>query len=138
TRSGASSRNTPTVRASAGSRRAMSRAVWGAIWRRDGAKMKPTASASMATASRASSSLVTPQIFTNTRPIVRRPPPRSPHPFPAAGPDALLLVGTRAILAGGAQGADGGGAVGVGDDRLADEDGVVAGIGQDAGVGGAA
>ena len=44
----------------------MSRAMPGAIWRFDGAKMNPTASAPMATASKASSSRVMPQIFTNT------------------------------------------------------------------------
>jgi hypothetical protein len=44
----------------------MSAAFCGAIWRGDGAKMKPTASAPMATARSASSSLLTPQILTNT------------------------------------------------------------------------
>ena len=44
----------------------MSRAMLGAIWRFDGANTNPTASAPMATASRASSSRVIPQIFTNT------------------------------------------------------------------------
>src|SRR5437763_8791926 len=66
TRSGSSLRKTPTVRISGGSRRTMSRTIVGLIWRGDGAKMKPTASAPMATASRASSSLVVPQILTNT------------------------------------------------------------------------
>ena len=67
TRWGASSRNTPTVMTSGGNRRAMSRAWVTAIWRDDpAAKLKPTASAPMATAKRASSSLVTPQILTNT------------------------------------------------------------------------
>src|SRR2546423_1521812 len=44
----------------------MSRTIVGLICRGEGAKMKPTASAPMATASRASSSLVVPQILTNT------------------------------------------------------------------------
>ena len=64
---GASSRNTPTVRISGGRRRTMSRATFGAICRATGRRSKPTASAPMATASRASSSLVMPQILTNTR-----------------------------------------------------------------------
>ena len=45
----------------------MSRTSPAATWRGDGAKTKPTASAPMATARRASSSLVMPQILTNTR-----------------------------------------------------------------------
>jgi uncharacterized protein (TIGR03083 family) len=44
----------------------MSDARPGAIWRGEGAKMNPTASAPMATARRASASLVVPQILTNT------------------------------------------------------------------------
>ena len=44
----------------------MSRTLSMDTWRGDGAKMNPTASAPMATASSASSSLVVPQIFTNT------------------------------------------------------------------------
>ena len=43
----------------------MSYACWAAIWRGDGANTNPTASAPIATASRASSSLVIPQILTN-------------------------------------------------------------------------
>src|SRR3954451_7463669 len=62
---GNSSRKTPTVRISGGSRRVMLKTCCAAIWRGDGAKMKPTASAPMATANRASSSLVMPQILTN-------------------------------------------------------------------------
>ena len=65
TRPGSSSRNTPTVRISGGNRRVMSNACWGAIWRGDGANTNPTASAPIATANSASSSLVIPQIFTN-------------------------------------------------------------------------
>ncbi len=66
TRWRASSRNTPTVTISAGRRLTISAARWGATWRGEGAKTNPTASAPMATASSASSSLVTPQTFTNT------------------------------------------------------------------------
>ena len=43
----------------------MSYTCWGAICRGDGANTNPTASAPMATANKASSSLVMPQIFTN-------------------------------------------------------------------------
>ena len=43
----------------------MSNTRWAAIWRGDGANTKPTASAPMAIASKASSSLVMPQILTN-------------------------------------------------------------------------
>src|SRR3954463_14709275 len=68
TRSGSSFRNTPTVRTSGGRRRTMSRTCAGLTWRGDGAKMKPTASAPMATANRASSSVVVPQILTNIPP----------------------------------------------------------------------
>ena len=63
--SGAASRNTPTVRISRGIRVTMSRTLLACTWRGEGAKMKPTASAPMATASSASSSVVVPQIFTN-------------------------------------------------------------------------
>ena len=66
-----SSRNTPTVTISGGRRLTMSPAFCGAIWRGDGANTKPTASAPIATARRASSSLVIPQILTNT--VVRLP-----------------------------------------------------------------
>ena len=79
TRPGSSSRNTPTVRISGGSRRVMSYTCWAATWRVDGANTNPTASAPMATANSASSSLVIPQIFTNigcTVPI-RHPNPRN-------------------------------------------------------------
>ena len=65
TRPGSSSRNTPTVRISGGRRRVMSYTCCGAICRGEGAKMKPTASAPIATANSASSSLVMPQILTN-------------------------------------------------------------------------
>ena len=65
TRAGSSSRNTPTVRISGGRRRVMSNTCCGATWRGDGAKTKPSASAPIATANSASSSLVMPQIFTN-------------------------------------------------------------------------
>src|SRR6187549_663226 len=67
TRLGCSSRNTPTVRISGGNRRVMSYTCCAAIWRVDGANTKPTASAPIATANRASSSVVIPQIFTNMR-----------------------------------------------------------------------
>src|SRR3954468_11151592 len=67
---GRSSRKTPTVRISGGRRRVMLNTCCAAIWRGDGAKMKPTASAPMATASSASASLVVPQILTNTGPTV--------------------------------------------------------------------
>ena len=70
TRSGASLRNTPMVRISRGRRLTMSATLAGDTIRGDGAKTKPNASAPMATARRASSSLVVPQIFTNTE--VRR------------------------------------------------------------------
>ena len=83
TRREASSRNTPTVMISGGSRRAMSRAWVTAIWRGEGANTKPTASAPMATASRASSSLVIPQILTNTPTPYRRA--RLVPVLPAAG-----------------------------------------------------
>ena len=66
TRAGSSLRNTPTLSTSLGIRRTMSRTRSIDTWRGDGAKMNPTASAPMATASSASSSLVVPQIFTNT------------------------------------------------------------------------
>src|SRR4051812_44615391 len=68
TRCGVSSRKTPTVRVSCGSRRMMSRAWAGCTCRDDGANTNPTASAPMATANRASSSFVMPQIFTNMEP----------------------------------------------------------------------
>src|SRR4051812_13839014 len=64
---GASSRNTPTVITSRGSRFTMSRAASTVTWRRLGANTNPSASAPRATASSASSSLVMPQILTNTR-----------------------------------------------------------------------
>ena len=68
TRSRASSRKIPTVRISGGSRFAMSAARDTARNRGDdGTKLKPTASAPMATARRASSSDVMPQTLTNTR-----------------------------------------------------------------------
>src|SRR5205085_4519163 len=70
TRSGVSSRNTPMVRISRGRRLTMSATLMGDTIRGEGAKTKPRASAPMATARRASSSLVVPQIFTNTE--VRR------------------------------------------------------------------
>src|SRR3954469_9690598 len=64
---GASSRNTPTVITSRGRRFTMSR-TWSTVtWRRLGANTNPSASAPSATASSASSSLVIPQILTNTR-----------------------------------------------------------------------
>ena len=75
TRLGWSSRNTPTVRISGGSRRVMSKACCTAIWRGDGANTNPTASAPIATAKRASSSLVIPQIFTNMAPVTVPPRP---------------------------------------------------------------
>ena len=68
TRRGDSSRNTPTVTISWGRRFTMSATAAGAIWRGDGAKMKPTAEAPMPTASRASASEVMPQILTNRPP----------------------------------------------------------------------
>ena len=64
TRCGASSRKTPTVRISGGRRLTMSPAVCAVIWRTDGAKMKPTASAPKLTHSSASASEVMPQILT--------------------------------------------------------------------------
>src|SRR4051812_30513985 len=64
---GASSRNTPTVITSRGSRFTMSRAWSTVTCRRLGAKTNPSASAPSATASSASSSFVMPQILTNTR-----------------------------------------------------------------------
>ena len=65
---GALSRKMPTVRISGGRRLAMSAARDTARNRgEDGTKLKPTASAPMATARRASSSEVMPQILTNTR-----------------------------------------------------------------------
>src|SRR5688500_13950692 len=68
TRSRASLRKMPTVRISGGSRLAMSAARDAARKRGDdGTKLKPTASAPMATARRASSSDVMPQTLTNTR-----------------------------------------------------------------------
>src|SRR5690606_24075133 len=114
TRSRASSRNTPTVTISDGRRRAISAARCGAIWRGDGAKTKPTASAPMATTSRASSSDVTPHTLTN---IERRLPIRSPGPGAGARP-------------GRPQGGDGGRGVAGRDQRLADEHGVEPGVGQ--------
>ena len=65
TRWAVSFRNTPTVRISDGSRFTMSPTRAGDTCRGEGAKMNPMASAPMATASSASSSLVVPQIFTN-------------------------------------------------------------------------
>ena len=84
TRCGASSRKTPTVTVSWGSRLTMSATAAGAIWRGDGAKMKPTASAPIPTASRASASLVIPQILT-----------KKPSPWPSS-PRPALTVGLRA------------------------------------------
>src|SRR2546423_6193319 len=107
TRSGVSLRNTPTVRISGGRRFTMSAARAGAIWRGDGAKMKPTASAPNATARSASSSLVVPQTLTNMEQRYRS-----------------ACVDTSYERTNGA------GAVGGGDNGLADEDGVVAGIGE--------
>src|SRR5437016_2044476 len=66
TRAGDSLRNTPMVMISGGRRLTMSATSAGEICRGDGAKMKPMASASIATASSASSSLVVPHTFTNT------------------------------------------------------------------------
>ena len=54
----------------------MSATADGAIWRGDGAKTNPTAVAPMPTASRASASVVMPQILTNTRHRRRRVRPR--------------------------------------------------------------
>src|SRR5690606_39085410 len=122
TRSRASSRNTPTVTISGGSRRAISAARRGAIWRGDGAKTKPTASAPIATTSRASSSLVTPHTLTN---IERRLPIRSPGA--GAGPPS-----------GRPQPGHGGARVAGGDQRLADQHRVEPGVGQRGDVVGAA
>src|SRR3546814_5777323 len=67
----------PTVRISGGSRLTMSAARPTARNRfDDGTKLNPTASAPIATASSASSSLVIPQILTNTREGYRAPPLR--------------------------------------------------------------
>ena len=66
TRSGNSFRNTPTVRTSGGNRLTISDTLETATCRGDGAKTKPIASAPTATANKASSSLVIPQIFMNT------------------------------------------------------------------------
>ncbi len=74
TRWRASSRKTPTVTVSWGSRLTMSATAEGAICRGEGAKMKPTAEAPMPTASSASASEVIPQILTNS-PSVRAPVP---------------------------------------------------------------
>ena len=51
----------------------MSNTTAACTWRGDGAKMNPTASAPIATARSASSSLVMPQILTNMR-VVTVPP----------------------------------------------------------------
>src|SRR5947207_8064819 len=66
TRAGDSLRKTPMVMISGGRRLTMSATSAGEIWRGEGAKTKPTASACMATASSASSSLVVPHTLTNT------------------------------------------------------------------------
>ena len=63
----------------------MSAACWGATWRGEGAKTNPTASAPMATASSASSSLVIPQIFTNTAGRLRHTGSNYPVTGSAAG-----------------------------------------------------
>ena len=74
TRVGASSRKTPTVTVSWGRRFTMSATADGAIWRGEGAKTNPTADAPIPTASRASASVVIPQIFTNTSPTLLADP----------------------------------------------------------------
>src|SRR5688500_7697268 len=80
-----------------GRRLTMSEAIPGAIWRGEGAKMKPTASAPMATASSASASLVVPQILTNTprryRFVVHLP---AMPPTPVGWAEALVAVESMA------------------------------------------
>jgi len=60
------SRKTPTVRTCSGTAAMMSMACSTVTCRREGAKMRPIASAPVSTATAASAALVVPQIFTNT------------------------------------------------------------------------
>ena len=82
TRFGCSSRNTPTVRISGRQARGDVVDLLRGDLRGDGAKTNPTASAPMATARRASSSFVIPQILTNMRRDATRAgqPVTGPHP----------------------------------------------------------
>ncbi len=115
TRRGDSSRKTPTVTVSWGRRLTMSATADGAIWRGEGAKMKPTAEAPMPTASRASASEVTPQILTNSSGFV-------------AGGGASCPCTEQAV--------DGRRPVGRADQRLPHQHGGVPGGGQAPDVGG--
>ena len=75
----------------------MSRASAAETWRGEGANTNPRASAPMATARSASSSLVVPQIFTNTGVY---PVPPATAVRPACGVDCRLTVRDRTAAAG--------------------------------------
>ena len=105
------------VRTSGGRRRVMSYTCCGAIWRGDGANTNPTASAPIATANSASSSLVMPQIFTNMR---------AAQYWQEAPEHVDVTVCARHTPLRDAEGLQGGAGVAAGDEGLADEDRVVA------------
>ena len=94
----------------------MSAARLAAIWRDDGANMKPTASAPMATARRASSSLVIPQILTNT--AVNATAGARGSPATAARAVAAVTTDSPTSTAWKPAAAEGGGVVGAADPRL--------------------
>src|SRR3546814_8376783 len=79
----------------------------------DGTKLNPTASAPIATASSASSSLVIPQILTNTREGYRAPPLR--------GPTVAALLSSAGC---GAEGGEGRAPIAGGDHRFTYEHGI--------------
>ena len=96
----------------------------GVTWRGLGAKTNPTASAPRATAISASSSLVTPQIFTNTRPDPSERPRGSRGTFPCGQPRSARASARRSARTAHAD------RVTRGHQVLADQHGVVAGRGE--------